>query len=288
MPESPFKSNVLANACAVVTGGASGIGYEISRQMGLHGCSVFICGRRQQVLQEACDGLQAEGISAEGLTCDVRKQQECEQVIQHVEQKHGKLNILVNCAAGNFLAPAEMLTPNGFRTVMEIDALGTFTMSRAAFPALKAAQSSCIINISMTLHYGATWYQVHASAAKAGVDAMTRSLALEWGQFGVRVNGVAPGPIADTVGFSKLGLAGERQGDDTKGIPLGKLGTKWDIAIACVFLASPAAQWVSGTTLVVDGAHWLHREPLVPRDVVVAMSKRMEAKTRKQPAHSKM
>ena len=169
--------------------------------------------------------------------------------------------------------------------VLEIDALGTFTMSRAAFPALKAAGDSCIINISMTLHYGATWWQTHAAAAKAGVDAMTRSLALEWGTYGIRVNGVAPGPIADTVGMAKLAFLGDKQKEEsaTRSIPLGRMGSKWDIAQACLFLASSAARWVSGDTLVVDGANWLYKEPVASRDQLAKIGRSLEQRKSKQP-----
>jgi len=138
------------------------------------------------------------------------------------------------------------------------------------------------VNISATLHYGATWYQAHASAAKAAVDSLTRSLALEWGEFGIRVVGVAPGPVADTAGFSKLG------GDMAKDvgrvakfqIPLGRLGTKFDVAMACVFLCSSAASNVTGDTLVVDGGAWLGRQPFAPREVVRSFSRQVESSSR--------
>merc|ERR1712066_875148 len=117
----------------------------------------------------------------------------------------GSLDILINCAAGNFLAPAEQLSPNGFKTVMDIDTLGVFNMSRVAFEHLKASRFGGVItNITATLHYTATWYQSAPVAAKAAIDALTRNLALEWGDYGIRVNTVAPGPIADTPGFRKL------------------------------------------------------------------------------------
>lgn len=113
-------------------------------------------------------------------------------------------------------------------------------MSRACFPLLKAARDSAVINISATLHYGATWYQVHASAAKAAVDSITRTLALEWGDSGVRVNGVAPGPIAGTAGLTKLAPGAEQA--VVREIPIGRMGQKWDIAMACVYLASSAGR----------------------------------------------
>ena len=216
------------------------------------------------------------------------------------------LDVLVNCAAGNFLASADALSSNGFRTVLDIDAVGTFSTSRAAFPALKRAaerggnsgsssggastssiSSPVIINISATLHYGATWWQAHACAAKAAVDALTRALALEWGEFGVRVCGVAPGPIAGTAGLSKL--SGSSSADSKKDdiaatiaslVPLGRLGSAWDIAITAVWLASDGARFASGDTLIVDGAAWLWRPPAVPRAVVAEVSRKVEAGSR--------
>jgi len=280
--QSPFRSDVLKGKVALITGGSSGIGLEITRQLGLHGCAVVITGRRKEVLDAAVGQLQAAGITAAGLQGDVRKQEVCNDWVHTTVQTFGSLNILVNCAAGNFLANASELTQGGFKTVMEIDAVGTFTMSRAAFQALKEAKSSVIINISATLHYGATWYQVHASAAKAAVDSITRSLALEWGEYGVRVVGVAPGPIKGTAGMSKLAPGEEQSMEEVvrSAVPLGCMGEKQDIALACVFLASAAARYISGETLVVDGAAWLHRPQLVAREDVSRLSRKVEGKSR--------
>lgn len=292
-----------------------------STSKALHGASVFITGRRQAVLDAAVADLRASccgGGSSEvpppprteieGIQGDVRKPDDVERWVRVATlSSGGKLDVLVNCAAGNFLAAADSLSANGFRTVLDIDAVGTFSVSKAAFPALKKAaaaensstsasssspSSPVVINISATLHYGATWWQAHACAAKAAVDALTRSLALEWGEYGVRVCGVAPGPIAGTAGLSKL------SGDDKKNsnnssnknndieqaiaslVPLGRLGDRWDIAMACLWLASPGSRFASGDTLVVDGAAWLWRPPAVPREVVAEVSRRVEAGSR--------
>lgn len=145
----------------------------------------------------------------------MRQLDTCASWVQQAVGRLGRLDIVVNCAAGNFLAAAEQLSANGFKTVMEIDALGTFNMSKAAFAELCKSDAASIVNISATLHYGATWFQVHASAAKAAVDSITRTMALEWGRFGIRVNGVAPGPIAGTAGThttSQLAGSWEVQG----------------------------------------------------------------------------
>lgn len=159
-------------------------------------CATGVCGRHMhRYLQQACTHISITVTQQ----CDVRKPDDCTAAVAACARQFNGISILINCAAGNFLATAEELSVNGFKTVMDIDTVGTFMMCRAAFPHLRAARGT-VINISATLHYGATWYQAHASAAKAAIDSLTRSLALEWGEFGIRVNGVAPGPIQDTAG----------------------------------------------------------------------------------------
>jgi len=168
----------------------------------------------------------------------------------------GRIDLVVNGAAGNFLAPAAQLSYNGFRTVMAIDALGTFNVCRAAFDKWLRDHGGSIINISATLHYGATPLQIHACAAKAAVDAMTRSLALEWGPLGIRVNGIAPGPIADTEGMAKL-APGEVAARFERAIPLRRFGRIDEIGNVALFLASDAASLIHGETIVADGGAWL-------------------------------
>lgn len=160
----------------------------------------------------------------------------------------------------------------------------------AAFPALSKCASSNVINISATLQYGATWYQAHASAAKSAVDSLTRSLALEWGSFGVRVNGVAPGPIAGTAGMAKLAPGAEERMQDqmARAIPVGRMGERCEIAYACLYLASSAGSFVSGHTLVVDGGEWMYRPPLAPREAVAQLSRGVESKSRAVGVQSKM
>ncbi|KAJ6764518.1 PEROXISOMAL 24-DIENOYL-COA REDUCTASE-LIKE [Salix koriyanagi] len=220
MVESPFKPEILRGKVALLTGGGSGIGYEISLQLGKHGASIAIMGRRKHVVDSAVSSLKSLGIPAIGFEGDVRKREDATRVVESTFKHFGRLDILVNAAAGNFLVPSEDLSSNGFRTVMDIDSVGTFTMCHEALKYLKkgglgkdpSTAGGTIINISATLHYTATWYQIHVCAAKAAVDSITRNLALEWGtDYDIRVNGIAPGPIGDTAGMSKLGLEGDSE-----------------------------------------------------------------------------
>jgi peroxisomal 2,4-dienoyl-CoA reductase len=151
-------------------------------------------------------------------------------------------------------------------------------MSTAAHDLLRESGDACIINISMTLHYGATWYQAHASAAKAAIDSLTRSLALEWGRFGIRVLGIAPGPIANTPGMAKLspGLSAQA----AQAIPLGRMGSTWDVAMTAVFFCTAGAGYVTGDTLVVDGGEWLAKPALAPPEAISKLSRAAEAKSR--------
>jgi peroxisomal 2,4-dienoyl-CoA reductase len=189
------------------------------------------------------------------VAADVRNPEEVEKAIAAVVERFGKIDIVVNGAAGNFLAPAEALSPNGFGTVVDIDLKGTFNVCRAAFAQLKEHKGQ-ILNISATLHYLGTPMQLHVSAAKAGVDALTRNLAVEWGRYGIRVNGIAPGPIEDTEGMKRLVPEPVKE-KLKKNIPLGRFGRISDIEKAALFLCSDAASFINGAVLVVDGGQWL-------------------------------
>ncbi|KVI03078.1 Glucose/ribitol dehydrogenase [Cynara cardunculus var. scolymus] len=275
--ESPFKGDILKGKVGLLTGGGSGIGYEIAAELGKHGASIAIMGRRKNVLDSAISALQSLAIHAIGIEGDVRKTEDATRAIETTITKFGKLDILVNAAAGNFLVPAENLSPN----VIDIDAVGTFTMCHEALKYLK--NGGTIINISATLHYTATWYQIHVSAAKAAVDSLTRSLALEWGtDYGIRVNGIAPGPIDGTAGVTKL-LPDDVQRKSREASALYRMGKKWDIAMAALYLASDAGNFVNGTTLVVDGGIWLSKPRHMSKEDVKQVSKAVEKISRDAP-----
>lgn len=223
---SIFKPDVLKGKCALVTGGATGINYEIARHFLLHGAKVCIASRKLPNIEKAVDKLRQEAPKGEvyGRSCDVRKPQEVEELVRFCVDKMGGLNVLVNGAAGNFLAAFENLSLNAFRTVMEIDTFGSFIVAKAAYTIVMKEHGGVIINITASLHYNGTALQLHAGTAKAGVDALTKHLAVELGPKGVRVNGICPGPIDDTEGFTKLSAG---KGDAIrKVIPLQRFGTK--------------------------------------------------------------
>ena len=184
--------------------------------------------------------------------------EEVEKAVAAAVEKFGKLDIVVNGAAGNFLCAAEELSPNGFGTVVDIDLKGTFNVCRAAFAHFKSARGQ-ILNISATLHYTGTPLQIHVSAAKAGVDALTRQLAVEWGRYGIRSNAIAPGPIEDTEGMSRLVPEPVKE-KLRRAIPLGRFGRIHDIEQAALFLCSDAASYINGAILVVDGGQWLNNK----------------------------
>ena len=250
-PLDVFAAGVLAGRVALVTGGGSGICRGIAAAFVRFGARVCIVGRKQDTLDATAAAIGGEVLP---FAADVRQPDALAAAVAATIAKFGSLDTLVNGAAGNFLAPAAALSPNGFKTVLDIDLAGTFNASRAAFEALRTSGDGLVLNISATLHYHGTPLQIHASAAKAGVDAITRTLAVEWGRFGIRACGLAPGPIGDTEGMRRLAPgSGAQVAKLAKAIPAGRFGTVDEIAAAAVFLRSGAAAYISGHVLVVDG-----------------------------------
>src|SRR5437867_6590619 len=268
-----FRDGLLKNRVAFVTGGGTGITGGIARALAEAGANVALVSRRLEHLEPAARAIndarqQPRGTSptvregseisigeALAVAADVRNPEEVERAIAATVARFGKIDIVVNGAAGNFLCAAEELSPNGFGTVVDIDLKGTFNVCRAAFAELKKNHGQ-ILNISATLHYLCTPMPLHASAAKAGVDALTRNLAVEWGRYGIRVNAIAPGPIEDTEGMKRL-VPEPIKEKIRQRVPLGRFGLIRDIEMAAVFLCSDAASYINGAVLVVDGGHWL-------------------------------
>lgn len=261
MTQEIFVEGILKGHVALVTGGGTGITGGIARALAEAGANVALVSRKIEHLEPAAAAINNARAGNENMgeafavAADVREYEKIEEVVLATAVKFGKVDIVVNGAAGNFLCKAEDLSPNGFGTVVDIDLKGTFNVCRAAFAQLKENRGH-ILNISATLHYLGTPMQLHVSAAKAGVDALTRNLAVEWGRYGIRVNGIAPGPIEDTEGMSRLVPAPIRE-KLRQNIPLGRFGRISDIETAAVFLCSDAASFINGEVLVVDGGQWL-------------------------------
>src|SRR5258707_2249746 len=256
-----FVEGILKERVAFVTGGGTGITGGVARALAEAGAGVALVSRKLEHLEPAAEAINQNGGNAFAVVADVRNPEEVEKALTAAVKHFGKIDIVVNGAAGNFLCKAEELSPNGFGTVVDIDLKGTFNVCRAAFAQLKEHHGQ-ILNISATLHYLGTPMQLHVSAAKAGVDALTRNLAVEWGRHGIRVNAIAPGPIGDTEGMKRLVPEPIKEKLKQR-IPLGRFGMIQDIENAAVFLCSDAANFINGAVLVVDGGHWLAANSLL-------------------------
>jgi NAD(P)-dependent dehydrogenase (short-subunit alcohol dehydrogenase family) len=234
-----------------VTGGGSGINLGIARNFATLGADIAICGRTQEKLDAAATELRALGAKVCPVAADVRDFAALEAAFARSRAELGPMNVLVCGAAGNFLVPAEKLSANGFKTVVDIDLLGSFNASRAAFSQLKETKGA-LIYISAGMAYMPHAYQVHVGAAKAGIDMMMRNLALEWGRHGIRVNSIVPGPIEGTEGMKRLAGPEAKQAI-IDAVPLRRMGTVDDIGQTAAFLASPLASYISGCVVVCDG-----------------------------------
>jgi 2,4-dienoyl-CoA reductase [(3E)-enoyl-CoA-producing], peroxisomal len=263
-PAPVFHPDLLAGKVALVTGGGTGIGLGIAGCLAAAGASVAIASRKPEHLEPAAARLRAEGARVSTVETDVREPEAAKRMVERVAEEHDGLDVLVNNAAGNFYAPSATLSPNAWRAVVETDLYGSFYCAQAAYPALKARGGGRIVNISMTLHYRGWPLMAHATAAKAGVDALTRTLALEWAPDRITVNAVAPGPVP-TEGVRRAFTPPDARAPDLfrmdqyaeRSIPLGRWGTPDDIGQMVTFLASPAADWITGAIFVVDGGSWL-------------------------------
>jgi 2,4-dienoyl-CoA reductase [(3E)-enoyl-CoA-producing], peroxisomal len=270
LDSSVFREGLLDGQVALVTGGGTGIGYGISELLAGLGAHVVMASRKPEHLEPAVEQIRRGGGNASAVSVDVRDPERVKAMVEQVRDAHGHIDLLVNNAAGNFYAPSEALSPNAWRSVVEIDLYGTFFCTQAVMPVMKAQGGGRIVSISMTLHYRGWPQMAHATAAKAGIDALTRTLAVEWAPHGIRINAVAPGPIP-TEGVRKAFTPPADSGipdlfaaaDEAmaswakKSIPLQRWGTPRDIANMVAFLASPAGEWITGAIFVVDGGEWL-------------------------------
>ena len=269
-PSAVFRPGLLDGQVAIITGGGTGIGFGIAELAAELGAHVVLASRKLEHLEPAVAKLKAAGGKASAEQVDVRDLEAVKGMVARVADAHGRIDLLVNNAAGNFYVPSADMSPNAWRSVIEIDLFGTFHCAQSVFPVMSKQCGGRIISISMTLHYRGWPLMAHATAAKGGIDALTKTLAVEWAPQMIRVNAIAPGPIP-TEGVRKAFTPPASSGvtdvfaerdkqlsaHAKRTIPLGRWGEPRDIANMVAFLASPAGDWVTGGIFVIDGGEWL-------------------------------
>ena len=258
---SVFRDHLLIGKTAFVTGGGSGIGQRMAERFAEHGARVMIIGRKQEKLDAAAAVIASSGGTAATYAVDVRDYPSVEGAFQKTRDQFGEIDILVCGAAGNFPAPVMGMSPNGFKSVIDIDLLGTFNTCRAAYSHLRKPGAS-IISISASHAFMPVAYQAHVCAAKAGVDRLTQTLAIEWGRDGIRANCITPGPTEDIEGMRRLAPSPDARRRVENVVPLGRFGTKDELADLALFLCSDAAAYITGAIYVCDGGQSLVRSSL--------------------------
>jgi NAD(P)-dependent dehydrogenase (short-subunit alcohol dehydrogenase family) len=246
-----FANDLYEDKTVFVTGGGSGINLGVAKNFAALGANIAICGRTQEKLDVAAVELRALGARVCPVAADVRDIAALDTAFARSRAELGSMDVLICGAAGNFLAPAEKLSANGFKTVIDIDLLGSFNASRAAFEQLKERKGALIF-ISAGMAYMPHAFQVHVGAAKAGINMMMMNLAIEWGRYGIRVNSIVPGPIEGTEGLKRLSSAEAKQ-KLVDAVPMRRMVTVDDIGQTAAFLASPLATYISGCVVVCDG-----------------------------------
>ena len=256
-----FDPKVLAGKSLIVTGGGSGLGLAMATAFASYGAKVTIAGRTRARLETAAEEIRAaarEGGDADLFTADVRDPEQVEKLVAFAAERFGKIDGLVNNAAGNFLVTAEDLTPNGFDAVVRTVLHGSVFCTLAVGRHLLARKAyGAIVSIVTTYAWTGTAFALPSACAKAGVLAMTRSLAVEWGHAGIRLNAIAPGPIPTEGAFSRLLATPEAQKNALGRIPLARFGQKEEIANLATFLLSDLCPYQTGDCVTMDGGEWL-------------------------------
>lgn len=255
---SIFRDRLLDGKTAFITGGGSGIGQRIAERFAEHGAKVVLAGRKQEKLDAAAKTIESAGGVAKTAALDVRDYSALELAMRAARDQFGPIDIVICGAAGNFPALVTDMSANGFKSVVDIDLLGTFNTCRAAFEHLRKPGAS-ILSISAAHAFIPIARQAHVCAAKAGVDILMKTLALEWGPEGIRANCITPGPTADTEGMRRLAPTEEAQRKVIASIPLARYGTKDELADLALFLCSDAASYITGAVFVCDGGQSLSR-----------------------------
>ncbi len=257
-----FKDDILKDKSILITGGGSGLGKAMAEAFLHLGAHVVICSRNLEKLEKAAKDLAGKtGHKPSVISCDVRNHEDAEKAIEYAEKQTGNLNVLVNNAAGNFISPTERLSAHAFDVILDIVLRGTKNMTLAAgkFWIETKRQPVNVLNIVTTYAWTGSGYVVPSAAAKAGVLAMTRSLAVEWAKYGMRFNAIAPGPFPTKGAWERL-LPGHlvERFDPAQRIPLKRTGEAWELANLAAFLVSDYAAYINGEVITIDGGEWLY------------------------------
>jgi len=252
-----FKEDLFGGRVALVTGGGTGIGKEISLGLARLGADLVLASRERAHLEPAAAEIEKLGRRVLVKPTDIRQPDQVEALFQETRDTFGKLDYLINNAGANFMCPAERLSPNGWNAILSIVLTGTFLCSQQAAAIMKEKKYGKIINITTPYSWTGAPLVAHSGAAKAGLENLTKTLAVEWAHIGIRVNSVAPGPVATEGAKERLWANPEVEEMIRKRIPLGRFATCEDVATAVYFLLSEAADYITGATLVVDGGEWL-------------------------------
>lgn len=247
-----FRPDALAGKTVFVAGGSSGINLGIAQGFARAGAKLALISRDPERVAAAAATITEAGGTAIGMAADVRDYAAVEAALKQARDTLGPIDIVISGAAGNFLAPVVGMSANGFKTVVDIDLIGTFNVFRASFDYLNKPGAS-LIAITAPQGVNAMMFQAHACAAKAGINMLVKCLAMEWGPAGVRVNAISPGPIADTEGMARLAPTPEMEARYKGRLPLRDYGSKQDIADAALYLSCDNARYVTGTILDCDG-----------------------------------
>ena len=254
-----FADGILRDKVVLITGGGTGIGRRIALSMAAYGAQLVLAGRHLNTLGSVATEVKTMGGKALPVHADIRQDEQIDTMLQAAIGTFGRLDVLVNNAAGSFLSAARKITPKGWQSVIDTTLNGTFYCSQAVGLRMIEQGGGKIINITATLHFKGSPGMIAPTAAKAGVEAMTKTLALEWAKFNILVNAIAPGPI-HTEGADRHLWSDQAFHDMVKrGVPLGRFGCAEDIANMAVYLASPAGNYITGATMVVDGGEWLKK-----------------------------
>lgn len=268
-----FKEDILKGQVGIVTGGSSGIGLAIARYLHQHGAQITITGRDPDKLAAARKELGDEIHTCAG---DVRDGNAVERNLEDHLRQFGQVDFLINNAAGNFLCPLDQMSENAFMAVLNIVTKGTFLWSKAVQKHMKAQGHGSIVNIGTTYAWAHGAWVGHSGAAKAAVLNLTRTMAVEWGPFGIRTNFVAPGPVKSTEGFRRLMPTESGMQSYHKLMPIGRPAEPWEIAATVLFLLSPLAEYINGATIPVDGGAHLTVPGLLPAGIDIKLPNRME------------